>query len=617
MTKPSRIADQTLQAEHIVRVLGGTWHGTSGMARCPAHHDSNPSLSVRSADGKVLLHCHAGCRQEAVVEALKSRGLWQDKVASRTLPTRDHAYDERQPYRRGMAILRAAVEHDEGPPTAYLSSRGLDPVPSNAMTLPASQMRRLCGFGYPAMVLPIIGKDGLQGAHVTFLKRKSVGNVRKNGKSFRRIYGTAKGGYVQLSEPHPDRPLIVAEGVETALSASQITGLPAIAALSATNFSSVHIPPYSELIIARDRGKAGRTAAEALARRLSSSQRKVRIARPPRGYGDWNDALNSKIGHKKLRQMLVKAPAVKAEVDDALTMGEFMGLDIPPLTCLVNPILVMPGMTMLHARAGHGKTRLALSLAYAYATGEPLMDWEIDEPGRVLYIDAELSLENMGAWLDRLGPPTANLKILSDKLNYHRRRPKVSLETEEDRQYLMGQIEQHDAKLVILDALFTLVPPDIIAGKVTEDQWPPIMEFLRDLKRDNRHAILLHHDNKGGSQYGQSIKEIGFDLMMQLKERHDHNVEGKWAFELSFTKPRHLSAMQAVSRIITATDTGAIEWERTDKSLDRRRAGAQKHREQVVTLTAKGYSTSEIANEIGISQRRVQLIKVELKDDES
>ena len=40
-------------------------------ARCPAHADRGPSLSVREAqDGSVLLHCFAGCNVAAIVGAL-------------------------------------------------------------------------------------------------------------------------------------------------------------------------------------------------------------------------------------------------------------------------------------------------------------------------------------------------------------------------------------------------------------------------------------------------------------------------------------------------------------------------------------------------------------------
>lgn len=41
------------------------------VARCPAHEDKSPSLSVKEGDdGRVLLHCHAACPNEAVVSAL-------------------------------------------------------------------------------------------------------------------------------------------------------------------------------------------------------------------------------------------------------------------------------------------------------------------------------------------------------------------------------------------------------------------------------------------------------------------------------------------------------------------------------------------------------------------
>ena len=50
-----------MDARDIIQALGGRWHGGYGTARCPAHEDKNPSLSVSERDGKVLLKCHADC----------------------------------------------------------------------------------------------------------------------------------------------------------------------------------------------------------------------------------------------------------------------------------------------------------------------------------------------------------------------------------------------------------------------------------------------------------------------------------------------------------------------------------------------------------------------------
>lgn len=58
--------DGVLGALEGVQRSGGGW-----VARCPAHQDREPSLSIgQGADGRVLLHCFAGCDFGAVVAAL-------------------------------------------------------------------------------------------------------------------------------------------------------------------------------------------------------------------------------------------------------------------------------------------------------------------------------------------------------------------------------------------------------------------------------------------------------------------------------------------------------------------------------------------------------------------
>ncbi len=40
------------------------------LACCPAHEDRSPSLSIGEDDGRVLLHCFAGCDPESVLDAI-------------------------------------------------------------------------------------------------------------------------------------------------------------------------------------------------------------------------------------------------------------------------------------------------------------------------------------------------------------------------------------------------------------------------------------------------------------------------------------------------------------------------------------------------------------------
>jgi hypothetical protein len=66
-----------MTADTIAKVLGGRQVGGGWLACCPSHADNNPSLSIREADdGRLLVHCHAGCEQAQVIVALRSRGLW-------------------------------------------------------------------------------------------------------------------------------------------------------------------------------------------------------------------------------------------------------------------------------------------------------------------------------------------------------------------------------------------------------------------------------------------------------------------------------------------------------------------------------------------------------------
>ena len=71
--------DDFPSSRDLAKALGGKAHGSYFMARCPAHDDDKPSLSITEKDGKLLLKCHAGCEQAAVIDALRARGLWPER----------------------------------------------------------------------------------------------------------------------------------------------------------------------------------------------------------------------------------------------------------------------------------------------------------------------------------------------------------------------------------------------------------------------------------------------------------------------------------------------------------------------------------------------------------
>lgn len=59
--------EKLIQRLKKVRGRNGSW-----TACCPAHDDRGPSLSVRELeDGRVLVHCFAGCETESVLRAVE------------------------------------------------------------------------------------------------------------------------------------------------------------------------------------------------------------------------------------------------------------------------------------------------------------------------------------------------------------------------------------------------------------------------------------------------------------------------------------------------------------------------------------------------------------------
>jgi hypothetical protein len=54
----------------LSRLTGVKGRNGNYTARCPAHEDKSPSLAVKEQDGKILVHCFAGCSVENIVGAV-------------------------------------------------------------------------------------------------------------------------------------------------------------------------------------------------------------------------------------------------------------------------------------------------------------------------------------------------------------------------------------------------------------------------------------------------------------------------------------------------------------------------------------------------------------------
>ena len=283
-----------MTAAIIAKALGGRKVGGGWTARCPAHDDRTPSLSIRdTVDGKVLVRCHAGCEQEQVVAILRSRGLWtsnrprshrKQRLSVRGKPDQD----DTKRTEVALAIWQATTSAGNTVVESYLASRGLHLPPVSTLRFHYS-LRHPSGGIWPVMVALVTnGTDGTPLAiHRTFLARDGAGKAPV--ESPKMMLGPCCGGAVRLAPPGD--VLMVGEGIESSLAAMQATGRPAWAALSTSGLRTLDLPEdVRAVIVLADGDDAGEAAARDCAWRWKRQGRHVRIARPPQGM-DFNDLL--------------------------------------------------------------------------------------------------------------------------------------------------------------------------------------------------------------------------------------------------------------------------------------------------------------------------------------
>ena len=285
-----------MKAETIAKALGGRKAGGGWTARCPAHNDHEPSLSIRDGDGgKVLVRCHAGCDQTQVIAALRSRGLWSEadrrhvgKSAPRPSATKQLDQDDAKRTEAAATIWRATIPAAGTPVQSYLVSRGLYLPPPPILRFHIG-LRHPSGSIWPAMVsLVTRGADDTPLAiHRTFLARDGGGKAPVDPQKM--MLGPCRGGAVRLAAA--GEVLMIGEGIETCLAAMQATGHPAWAALSTSGLRALDLPKeVRDVIVLADGDEPGEAAARDCAWRWRREGRRVRIARPPQGM-DFNDML--------------------------------------------------------------------------------------------------------------------------------------------------------------------------------------------------------------------------------------------------------------------------------------------------------------------------------------
>jgi putative DNA primase/helicase len=270
------------------------WRG-----RCPVCDYAKQTLAMQPQGEQVALSCLACGRRAAIAATM---GLPKELIA----PFKANASNAARAIEAWNKAARATGTMVE----AYLRCRGIVIQVPCPLRFIGRKWNWCDGRAYPAMISLVAGVPGEEdsarepgnaliasGAHYTFLaSRGSDGSIGKAETEVCKLtLGQLRHGGVWLTPL--DRigdELAVAEGIETALSVMQMTGLPTVAALSASGMRGLRWPSQvRRLWIAADNDRAGLEAARVLRGRALRAGLRARIKVPANGKNDFNDLLRN------------------------------------------------------------------------------------------------------------------------------------------------------------------------------------------------------------------------------------------------------------------------------------------------------------------------------------
>jgi len=259
-------------------------NGNGYIDHCPAHEDKNPSLSINYApDGKLLLHCFAGCSFEEIIGAAGLKCTSQKNFSS---PVKNEVPDNtsEKNFQRAKNIWNETVPLKGTLGEKYFNSRELN-IWSEDIRYHNSLYEAETKVKLPGVVCAVRRNGKLVGIHRTFLKNDA-------SKLCKKMLGPCNGASVYVGGS--GKNIVLCEGIENALSALRMLGWERatfLSALSAAGLKNFALPKKpGTLILMPDTYEVGKVSALKLGERAAGLGWKASTIFPPR-KGDWNDYL--------------------------------------------------------------------------------------------------------------------------------------------------------------------------------------------------------------------------------------------------------------------------------------------------------------------------------------
>ncbi|WP_316228638.1 toprim domain-containing protein [Bradyrhizobium sp. SZCCHNR1045] len=308
----------SIDLRSIARALGGEVSGRQVVAPGPKHSPRDRSLSIYVAsdapDG-FLVHSHCGDDWRECREYVRARlGLpawqpgdeqprtikashvekWDFGAIDAEAESRPRTEDDLVRISRAQAIWNVSLDPRSTAAERYLGSRAL-PLPDDLVGAvlrfhPECPWRNEDTGRTDRVACLIAAFRSIDDDIITAVHRIRVDQPQRWPKTQRRMFGVVHRAAVKLAAPVDGR-LVIGEGVETCLAASQLGLGPAWASGSVGNISFFPlVDDVKELVILAETGDPSARAITICGRRWRAAGRRVLISRSSIG-SDHNDIL--------------------------------------------------------------------------------------------------------------------------------------------------------------------------------------------------------------------------------------------------------------------------------------------------------------------------------------
>ena len=521
---PNTPLERVLERLDQPRKQAGSW-----IARCPAHNDHTPSLSVReSPTGNALVYCHAGCSTPDVVTAL---GL----TFTDLFPPKP-------------------VAHIEG-------GRRIDKI------------------------YPYYNADGTLIYEIVKYRPKDFRPRRPdgNGGTVNNLDNTPRVLYnlPQLRKAITDKTTIwLCEGEKDAENAQWWTASQGKHIVATTKaFGAVKSPTAwddaythqlagaTRVVIVADDDPAGHTHAAIVANILTPHVGTILTVLPAEGCNDLSEHISAGHTLNDLRRYKPDTTTDSTDIpepepDDAtnsdleamlINWPQFWEHDRSDQQWVAEPIFAAGRGHAIYAPAKAGKSSVILAVAAAVATGQPILGTPNNVRRSVLYCDYEMTEADLQERLDELGyGPDTDLSMLHYALL-----PAIApLDTNEGASTLLKLAELVQAELVIVDTFGRAVQGD-------ENDNDVVRAFYRlvgrPLKNAGRAWVRTDHAGKDveRGQRGASAKNDDVDIVWKLA-RTDNGAR------LTRTHSR-MNWVDEKLELARTTTNDHLVWTRTNK----------------------------------------------------